>query len=127
MELLKKWSSVLFLFCGSLYAEDIQPGRFTPIYDLSDDRNANVINENFRQVSKIIIEDKGFNTAVESESLFVNQTVQLNHVQPDTNYGIFVTTSWNGKICVTNKTTESFTVVFEDPYPAYTFDWILVR
>lgn len=121
------WSKLSLLFLSTtLWAETITKDRFTPVYTLTDDRSASVINANFRKATNILIEDKGFNVVVRGTST----VIQLVVSQVDTNYGVGFQTSWASTFtAVMNKTTENFKVEHSTPGAAGggTIDWILVR
>lgn len=118
--------ALLFLSTSLAVSVLITRDRFTPIYTLTDDRAALIINDNFRRAMNILIEDAGFNETAANAS--TSKTVTLNVAQPATDYGIFVTPAWNASMRVTAKTVNSFTVTYTDPgVGGSTFDWILVR
>ncbi len=48
-------------------------------------------------------------------------------IEPDSNYGVWVTPSWNTNFWVTGKLTTGFTVNFGTPSPGGTVDWGIVR
>jgi hypothetical protein len=124
---LKRFPSLfLWFFFGGIalvYGVLITVDRFTPVYTLSDDRAASVINDNFRRAMNILIEDKQFNYSLSAASTFTVVTLSLS--QPNTEYGVFL--AIKSSSTVSDKTTKSFKIEHAPQGAGATLDWIIVR
>ena len=108
-----------------LFASDIG-NRFSPIKSFKDDRGVNVVNDNFRSIFSVFLQDRGFNVSAANGSTALNIAFQA--AQTDTEYGILVQTSWNSGVRVLQKATTGFYLNYTDPGSVgQTLDWVLVR
>ena len=100
--------------------------RFASIPTFTDDRYVGGLNENFRRLTQVFTADGDFNVVFKGTSSIIT----LHDAQTNSDYGVFVQTSWASTMtAVLNKTTESFKVEASTPGNSAggTLDWALVR
>ena len=119
------WSLTGFGVIAKAFGDEIS-NRYSPIPTFRDDRYVGALNQNFQRLTYRSVTDGGFNVLNRSTSL----VIVLNLAQTDTNYGIWIQTSWVSTMTtVMDKTLNAFKVQFSSPGSASggTFDWTLVR
>ena len=127
---LSKWilcilafSLVLFFF---LTAESWceRPGKkFTPVTSFSDDRQVPILNDNFKRLGNFIIDKTSFSvTPGYTISTFTFVAPQLN-----SDYAVFVQTTWDARLRVLQKTTTGFAAYHLPPGVDDTMDVMVVR
>jgi hypothetical protein len=77
-------------------------------------------------VRRIPYGNRGVNVSL--PSAMYNVTITLPYPEPDTNYGVLVSPTWNTTVWITSKTTTSFTVQFSSSTPiGAKIDWLVYR
>ncbi len=77
---------------------------------------------------RLVLNDdiRGKNIAIDQAA--ITKTITLGAAQPDANYSVMCTPSWNTTCFVTNKTTTTFDLNFGTAAgPSSTVDWLIVR
>lgn len=91
-------------------------------WDLTNNRD--IIELRWTGCIKIV--QKGVNILVPSGATYID--ISLPRTEPDTNYGILVTLSWNTTYWISNKTTTGFRIYFGTaPTSDSYLDWFLFR
>ena len=117
--------SALILTCGWVYAERDR-AHPSPISTFVDDRNVELVNTNFKELEGFTIDKSSYNAVVPSAS----SVSTITFVVPlrDTDYGVFVQTSWNAAARVLQKTTTGFMIEYTVPAATgKSLDWIVTR
>ena len=127
---LSKWilfllgfSLVAFFFLTAELWAERKGSKFTPITSFSDDRQVPILNDNFKRLGNFIIEKTSFSIIPG----FTISTFTFSAPELNTDYAVFVQTTWGASARVLQKTTTGFAIYHEAPGSGDTLDVMIVR
>lgn len=98
----------------------------TPITTLKDDRNAEFINTNFKELEGFVVDKTSYNVIV--GSAFTISTVTFEVPLSDTDYGVFAQPTWNTNISVLQKSATGFMLQYTAPgSTGQSLDWMVTK